>query len=104
MPAWVKLTLALVGVMVGLIVLDRLGLWAEKRGWVYWRKIRPKGTIAAGLGAFQMYVEPQIQAIQDDHDERLAGDTDEEGAPPGKTKTPNPKTQTNASSPPGHRE
>lgn len=30
------------------IGLDQLGLWAERRGWIYWRKSR--GTAGAGPG------------------------------------------------------
>jgi hypothetical protein len=36
----------LVGV-AGLILLDQLFLWMERRGWVYYRKVKPKSS---GLG------------------------------------------------------
>lgn len=43
----------LVGVVVaGLVALDRLLLWAEERGWIYWRrKKRVGGQVGAGIAA-----------------------------------------------------
>jgi hypothetical protein len=86
MPAWLRLALFLAVLAAGAIAVDRLFLWMEKRGWIYWRKIRPKGSVMAGLRSFQELIEPQIQQIADDRDERLAEEADEQGAPPGKLK------------------
>jgi len=40
---WIVLTL------LAVILLDRLGLWMERRGWIYWRKQRSGGTLASTL-------------------------------------------------------
>jgi iron-sulfur cluster repair protein YtfE (RIC family) len=37
--------LALVLVVVALGLLDRLGLWMESRGWIYWRRRRAQGSV-----------------------------------------------------------
>ena len=31
--------------IAGLLLLDQLGLWMERKGWVYYRKVKPKGGI-----------------------------------------------------------
>ena len=92
MHTWMKDSLIVAGEVFGLWALDRLLLWAEAREWIYYRKIKPRETLRAGLSAFQGFVEPQIQHIVEDREGRLAADTDEEGAPPGNSpKSPNPK-------------
>ena len=37
------------GVVVALMSLDRLFLWMEAKGWVYWRKVKRKGSAGAVL-------------------------------------------------------
>ena len=32
----------ILAVAAGLFGLDRILLWAEARGWIYWRKVKPK--------------------------------------------------------------
>ncbi len=32
------------GILVALFALDRLMLWMEARGWIYWRKVKRKGA------------------------------------------------------------
>lgn len=68
--------MVLLGVLVvsaALLVLDRLGLWLESRGWIYYRKIPPKGGgIAAGLRAFQGLIEPEVRHVQEDREQHAA--------------------------------
>jgi hypothetical protein len=60
-----KLAVAMIGIIAGLFVLDRLGLWMEKRGWIYWRKKKREstggGAMAGMLTEFQKLVEPQTE-------------------------------------------
>ena len=80
MPLWLKILLIAVAVLVGLFVLDRLGLWMEARGWVYWRKMKPKGGgLAAGLTAFHELVEPQVRHVAEDREERTIDRNDSSG-------------------------
>ena len=80
MPLWLKILLIAVAVLLGLFALDRLGLWMETRGWVYWRKLKPKGGgLAAGLRAFHELVEPQVRHVVEDREERMIDRNDSRG-------------------------
>lgn len=77
----------LVGVVVaGLVALDRLLLWAEARGWIYWRRKKRVGgqvgaAIAAELGAILSPAERICQeaaAVE----ERLPDASRTGGSPP----------------------
>jgi hypothetical protein len=35
------------GIALALFALDRLCLWAETKGWIYWRKVKRKGSAGA---------------------------------------------------------
>lgn len=52
-----RLVLGVLLVLVALVLLDRLGLWMERRGWIYWRKRRSKGTLGATLLELQKIFE-----------------------------------------------
>ena len=72
------LLLAIVGAVVGLIALDRLLLWMEAKGWVYWRKVKPKGGgLAAGLTAMHELVEPEVRQVRQEQEQRRAASTTE---------------------------
>lgn len=40
-----RLLLVLGFILAVLVLLDRLGLWMERRGWIYWRKRRARGSV-----------------------------------------------------------
>jgi hypothetical protein len=77
---WVGLALA------GLYALHRLALWAESRGWIYYRtKHAPLG--AAGLAMMEVasIVHPQLEyVVAEVRSEQAQAEQDEsgEGAPP----------------------
>lgn len=52
-----RLALGALLVLVALVFLDRLGLWMERRGWIYWRKRRSRGTLGATLLELQKIFE-----------------------------------------------
>jgi len=80
MPLWLRILLVAVAVLVGAFALDRLGLWMEARGWIYWRKLKPKGGgLAAGLTAFHQLVEPQVRQVIEDREERTIDRNDSTG-------------------------
>ncbi len=76
-------------VAVGLIALDRIGLWMESRGWLYWRKTKREsaggGAVGAGMRFLQELVEPQVQHVERDREQRRAIRLDERGGPPGES-------------------
>lgn len=52
MPAGRALGILLL-IAAGLVLVDRLGLWAESRGWIYWRRRRS----SSGATAFESLSE-----------------------------------------------
>ena len=48
-----KLSLLAVALLLGLYLLDRLALWAERRGWIFYRKVKPTGN-ALGATALEL--------------------------------------------------
>ena len=78
-PQWpAKVAVGALVVIAILFALDRLFLWMEKRGWVYWRRTkREHGTGGGGtagiLTEFQKLVEPQtehrIQVMEERRDQ-----------------------------------
>ncbi len=76
---WLLVAAAIVG---GVIALDRLLLWCEARGWIYYRKKKASpGTRGAAFMEVQSIIEPSktyvAEQLRDEHAE-----TDEDGAPP----------------------
>ena len=64
---WLKLTLLLLAIPLALYLLHRFMLYAERRGWIYYRK-RPPGSATTGrvfLTEFQQLVEPEIRHVQE---------------------------------------
>jgi hypothetical protein len=73
MPSWFRVLLLVLLVSAALLALDRLGLWLESRGWIYYRKVPPKGGgMAAGLRAFQGLIEPEVRHVQEDREQHAA--------------------------------
>jgi hypothetical protein len=77
-----------VGAAAALLALDRLLLWMESRGWIYWR--RTKKQTGAHLGdAFleiQAMVQPGMRHVVEErraegHEEDESGDPPEAGDP-----------------------
>ncbi|MFE3441922.1 DUF6191 domain-containing protein [Nocardia sp. NPDC059180] len=51
-------------VIIGLVV-DQIGFWAERRGWIYWRRRRPEpsggGGVAGMFGEMQALLSPSYR-------------------------------------------
>jgi hypothetical protein len=58
--------LALLAILA-VVAADRLALWMERRGWIYWRKRRPSGGGGGGISGlltgFQQLVEPEVRHV-----------------------------------------
>lgn len=76
--------LVIAGVVVALLLvgfgLDRLGLWAERKGWVYYRTRRGKGPVNLGL-LDQIYQPSMEHVIEEETQERTFGETIESADP-----------------------
>ncbi len=56
----IKIFLALI-IIFGL---DRIGLWAEKKGYIYWRKKRSSSSgLGNALGALHAFYQPEVDHI-----------------------------------------
>ena len=60
--------LVLAVIVAVLVAIDRLALWAEARGWIYWRRRKPVGSqvgaaVAAELGAILSPAERTRQEV-----------------------------------------
>jgi hypothetical protein len=64
---WIATAAGAAGALFGM---DRLFLWMERRGWIYWRRKRGSGGCARVLTGVQEFVEPQVQHVIQDQEER----------------------------------
>ncbi len=74
--------LAILVVVLVLVALDRLALWMESRGWIYWRRNRKTpggGGMGGVLSEFQQLVEPSVRHVIEDKQERRARADDDLG-------------------------
>jgi hypothetical protein len=60
---WLAIALAPVGLGILLWGLDRLGLWLEARGWLYYRNRQPTSSPMSALFALQKAIEPQVEHV-----------------------------------------
>lgn len=72
---WVALLMVLVA---GACALDRLGLWMERRGWVYYRKKRGSVPLGRAVLETQALMDPSkryvLEATRTSPDEGQSGD------------------------------
>jgi hypothetical protein len=65
MENWMWLVFGLIG--IGLLptfwLLDRLGLWLEDRGWLFYRNKKPSSSPLSALVAMQQFIEPGVQHV-----------------------------------------
>ncbi|MGW0045445.1 DUF6191 domain-containing protein [Rhodococcus sp. NPDC003348] len=55
--------------VAGAVFLDRVALWAERRGWIYWRKRKPEvdgGAITGAFGEIQSVLSPSHRHVVDE--------------------------------------
>lgn len=50
-----------VAAIVAMFAVDRLALWAERRGWIYWRRTKRRGT--GSLGYLEPIFQPSISHV-----------------------------------------
>jgi hypothetical protein len=67
MTAWHILFggLALLLVAAALYSLDRLGLWLEERGWLYYRRKKPSSSPHSMWVAMQQFLEPGVKHVRE---------------------------------------
>ncbi|MBI1361240.1 MAG: hypothetical protein GC155_13265 [Alphaproteobacteria bacterium] len=64
--------------MVAVFAIDRLCLWMEAKGWIYWRKVKRRGSAgAAALSTFNEAFDPSSRHAAEVREERQVEDEDD---------------------------
>ncbi|HWY87278.1 MAG TPA: hypothetical protein VNX28_11165 [Gemmataceae bacterium] len=65
MTFWNAVLWCLIGIsgLAALYGLHRLGLWLEKRGWLFYKHKKPSSSAAGCFVALQQVLEPPIQHV-----------------------------------------
>ena len=74
-PAAVVLIIAL-----AVLALDRLGLWAESRGWIYWRRRKPEASGAVLNPLVDVFQHGHVHVVEAQRDRDVLVRTDAAGA------------------------
>jgi hypothetical protein len=91
--SWVELALWMIGTVAGLFVLDRLLLWIESKGWIYYRRNKPgRGASTFHLLEWTSVLDPtqrQVMEIRakEERQEDEAGDPVGSRAEPGEDRS-----------------
>lgn len=71
------------GAVVILVVLDRVAVWAESRGWIYWRRRSPEGGGGGVLGdVFELFAPSRQHLVEEKDRQRLTIAQRESEEPP----------------------
>jgi hypothetical protein len=85
-----KLVLVLAGAAIALFLVDRLALWAESHGWIYWRRSKRTGSAGGDiLLDLNVFADPGAKhVIEVKQAEPMVEKTDDDIAPPLASKRP----------------
>jgi hypothetical protein len=67
-PIWI-IPLMIV-LIVTLLVLDRVLRRMEDKGWIYYRRNKPRGTMRGLLGGVEEFMHPEIRHVREDESQR----------------------------------
>jgi hypothetical protein len=80
--SWIPIAALVLLIALALFAVDRVALWIEARGWIYWRKVKPKGGgMSRTLTSMQAFVEPEIQHVIEERQQQSALSDDFSGQP-----------------------
>jgi hypothetical protein len=65
------------GIIAALFALDRLLLWMEARGWIYWRKVRRKRSGGGGPFVVGSVFDPTMNYAAEVREERAQEDAED---------------------------
>src|SRR5262249_40596879 len=60
---WLTWGAVAIGIIAILVGLDRLGLWLESRGWLYYRRKKPSSTPLSAFVGMQQVIEPGVKHV-----------------------------------------
>lgn len=67
-------------IALAVLALDRLGLWAESRGWIYWRRRRPEASGAVLNPLVDVFQPGHVHVVEAQQDRDVLVRTDAAGA------------------------
>lgn len=67
-------------IVLAVLALDRLGLWAESRGWIYWRRRRPEASGAVLNPLVDVFQPGHVHVVEAQRDRDVLVRTDAAGA------------------------
>ena len=68
--------LAAILIAIGLSLLHWLMSWMERRGWIYYRRHKPRGTMRRVFSGFDEFLRPEIRHVQEDQRQRAEENRD----------------------------
>lgn len=72
----------IIGVAIALFLVDRLALWAEDRGWIYWRRKKAQsGAVSSILMELNVVTNPSAQHVVEAKESKKLEERDN-GDPP----------------------
>lgn len=71
--------------VAALILLDQLFLWMEAKGWIYYRKVKRKGSASGVLTGADVF-DPGIRHLEDAVEQRIVEEDEDDGDDDGKRK------------------
>ena len=65
-------------IAIGLSLLHGLFTWMERKGWIYYRKTKPHGSLRSVLGGVEEFLHPEIRHVYEDQSQRAAEPADKD--------------------------
>lgn len=70
------------GVVIALFLIDRIALWAEERGWIYWRRKRAQtGALGSALMEMNTFTNPSAQHLVEAKDAKKLEERENDDPP-----------------------
>lgn len=68
--------------VAALFLIDRVALWAEERGWIYWRRKRAKtGALGSALMEMNTFTNPSAQHVVEAKDAKKLEERENDDLP-----------------------
>ena len=68
---------SIIALLIVALLVDRLLLWMERRGWIYYRSFEPRLAARNMMSTFQEIVHPEVRHVHDEQRQREAGEVDQ---------------------------
>lgn len=66
-----------IGLVALAVAIDRTALWAERRGWIYWRRSQRTGSAAGSAFVdLDVFMNPGAQHLVETHEDQSTVETD----------------------------